>query len=208
MKLAALPTWHRVRAACAPARTCSTSRTRRSRFPCRCGRCRSGTSARKGGRFGPHQSADTVNGKINRFENKIAWLAYFNAGIRVLDLSDPYQMKELGYYIPKTNERSHPIAMGQPTVIQINDVDIDARGSCLRVGSRRHWFVHPRIPPLIRLHVCRLASAFAMAAGRAENRNCYASSFVLRLANPIPMTGRTLRWRCDRWTLGSRRLTA
>ena len=37
----------------------------------------------KGGHFGPHQSADTVNGKINRFENKIAWLAYFNAGIRV-----------------------------------------------------------------------------------------------------------------------------
>ena len=91
----------------------------------------------KGGRFGPHQSAETVNGSINRFENKIAWLAYFNAGIRVLDLSDPYQMKELGYYIPKTNERSHPIAMGQPTAIQINDVDIDAPRARLRVGSRR-----------------------------------------------------------------------
>jgi hypothetical protein len=79
-----------------------------------------------------------VNGRINRFENKIAWLAYFNAGIRVLDLSDPYNLKELGYYIPKTNERSHPIAMGQPTVIQINDVDIDARGLAYasdRVGT-------------------------------------------------------------------------
>jgi len=82
----------------------------------------------KGGRFGPHQSAETVNGRINRFENKIAWLAYFNAGIRVLDLSDPYHLQELGYYIPKTNERSHPIDKDQPVAIQINDVDIDHRG--------------------------------------------------------------------------------
>lgn len=63
-----------------------------------------------------------------RGANWIAWLAYFNGGIRVLDLSNPYEMKELGYYIPKANERFHPTAMGQPTVIQINDVDIDARG--------------------------------------------------------------------------------
>ena len=66
-----------------------------------------GNFCEKGGRFGPHQSAETVNGKINRFENKIAWLAYFNAGVRVVDLSDPYNLKELGYYIPKTNERSY-----------------------------------------------------------------------------------------------------
>jgi hypothetical protein len=101
-------TWRHVRAACAPARTCSTSRMRRSRFQCPSGKCQSGTSAHKGGRFGPHQSAETVNGRINRFENKIAWLAYFNAGIRVLDLSDPYSLKELGYYIPKTNEALAP----------------------------------------------------------------------------------------------------
>ena len=63
-----------------------------------------GNFCEKGGRFGPHQSAETVNGKINRFENKIAWLAYFNAGIRVVDLSNPYDLKELGYYIPKTNQ--------------------------------------------------------------------------------------------------------
>jgi len=92
----------------------------------------------KGGRFGPHQHAETVNGELNRFEDKIAWIAYFNAGIRVLDLSDPYNMKELGYYIPKTNQNSHPLSKSQPTAIQINDVDIDHRGLAYasdRVGT-------------------------------------------------------------------------
>jgi len=75
---------------------------------------------------------------LNRFDDKIAWVAYFNAGIRVLDLSDPYHLRELGYYVPKTNQNSHPIASGQPTVIQINDVDIDHRGLAYasdRVGA-------------------------------------------------------------------------
>lgn len=82
----------------------------------------------KGGRFGPHQSAETINGRLNRFEDKLAWVAYFNAGVRLVDLSNPYALREVGYYVPKTNERSHPIAEGQATTIQINDVDLDHRG--------------------------------------------------------------------------------
>jgi len=92
----------------------------------------------KGGRFGPHQHAEKVNSEINRFEDKLAWVAYFNAGIRVVDLSDPYNLKEVGYYVPKTNSQSHPIAKGQPTAIQINDVTIDHRGIAYasdRVGT-------------------------------------------------------------------------
>ena len=87
-----------------------------------------GGFCQKGGRFGPHQSAETVNGRLNRFEDKLAWIAYFNAGVRVLDISDPYNLKEVGYYIPETNENSHPLLEGQPIAIQINDVDIDHRG--------------------------------------------------------------------------------
>ena len=82
----------------------------------------------KGGRFGPHQFAETVNGELNRFEDKIAYVPYFNAGLRVVDISDPYNMREVGYYIPGPNENSHPIVPGQPAVIQINDAAIDRRG--------------------------------------------------------------------------------
>jgi hypothetical protein len=97
-----------------------------------------GNFCEKGGRFGPHQSADTVNGTINRYRDKIAWIAYFNAGVRVVDLSDPYNMKEVGYYLPRTNRNSYPISEGQPVVIQMNDVDIDHRGLAYasdRVGT-------------------------------------------------------------------------
>lgn len=75
------------------------------------------------GNFGPHQHAETVNGELNRFEDKIAWLAYMNAGVRIVDLSDPYHLKDIGHYIPKTNMTGQDV---RP--IQLTDVDLDSRG--------------------------------------------------------------------------------
>lgn len=81
----------------------------------------------RGGNFGPHQHAETVNGQLNRFEDKLAWVAYLNAGVRVVDISDPYNLKEVGYYIPKTNANPGP-GQARPNPIQLTDVDIDHRG--------------------------------------------------------------------------------
>ncbi|MBT8146350.1 MAG: hypothetical protein KJN90_05810 [Gammaproteobacteria bacterium] len=80
-----------------------------------------------GGNFGPHQHAETVNGYLNRFEDRLAWIAYMNAGVRVLDISDPQNLREVGYYIPQTNATPHP-GQARPGVIQLTDVDIDHRG--------------------------------------------------------------------------------
>ena len=80
-----------------------------------------------GGNFGPHQHAETVNGDLNRFEDKLVWLAYLNAGVRVLDISDPQNLREVGYYIPKTNAPAR-VAGERAAVIELTDVDIDHRG--------------------------------------------------------------------------------
>ena len=80
-----------------------------------------------GGNFGPHQHAETVNGYLNRFEDKIAWIAYLNAGVRVVDISDPQNLTEVGYYVPKTNA-SPRSSQVRPAPIELTDVDIDHRG--------------------------------------------------------------------------------
>ena len=83
----------------------------------------------RGGRFGPHQYNETVNSEFNKFEDKIAFVAYFNAGVRAIDISDPYKIKEVGYYVPQENPRCGYIGGDQPHPnIQTNDVDVDYRG--------------------------------------------------------------------------------
>jgi len=80
-----------------------------------------------GGNFGPHQHAETVNGQLNSFADRLAWIAYMNAGVRVLDISDPQTLQEVGFYIPKTNAAARP-GQDRAGVIQLTDVDIDHRG--------------------------------------------------------------------------------
>jgi hypothetical protein len=50
---------------------------------------------------------------------------YFNAGLRIVDISDPFKTKEVGYYIPHTTDKTKPRLK---KVIQTNDVDLDYRG--------------------------------------------------------------------------------
>jgi hypothetical protein len=92
----------------------------------------------KGGRFGPHQFAETQNSEYNLFEDRIAYFAYFNAGVRAVDISDPYNLKEVGHFVPMRNKNTNPVSTGQIPQIQINDVDVDYRGLVMatdRVGS-------------------------------------------------------------------------
>jgi hypothetical protein len=89
----------------------------------------------KGGRFGPHQLAETRNGEI--IGGTLLFIAYFNAGLRVVDISNPFQPREVGYYIPEAT-KAHGI-------IQTNDVDLDYRGYIYitdRAGAGLHILQH------------------------------------------------------------------
>jgi len=82
-----------------------------------------GDFCERGGRFGPHQFAETRDGEI--IGGTLLYVAYFNAGLRIVDITDPYHPREVGFYIPAPVS-SDP-GRGKK-FIQTNDVDLDYRG--------------------------------------------------------------------------------
>jgi hypothetical protein len=54
------------------------------------------------------------------------FIAYFNAGVRVVDIRDPFRPEEVGFFIPKTTKNTEPI--DGKTAIQTNNVEVDDRG--------------------------------------------------------------------------------
>jgi hypothetical protein len=92
---------------------------------------RSGHFCERGGRFGAHSTNENMT---PIYYKKIVFVAYFNAGVRAVDMRDPYQPEELGYYIPSTTENTDPRCVtvnGQErckTAIQTNNVEVDDRG--------------------------------------------------------------------------------
>ncbi|WP_414709806.1 LVIVD repeat-containing protein [Reyranella sp.] len=91
----------------------------------------SGHFCQRGGRFGAHSSNESMD---PIFYRKLAFIAFFNAGVRALDIRDPYHPMEIGYFIPAITDKTDKRCVrggGQDrcrTAIQTNNVETDARG--------------------------------------------------------------------------------
>jgi len=91
----------------------------------------SGSFCERGGRFGAHSSNESMAGV---YYKKMAFIAFFNAGVRALDIRDPYHPREVGYFIPsitdKTDKRCVPVEGKErcKVAIQTNNVETDDRG--------------------------------------------------------------------------------
>ena len=92
---------------------------------------RSGRFCERGGRFGAHSSNES---QAPAFYGRLMFFSWFNAGVRMLDVRDPYAPKEVGYFIPARNRNTdyrcddEKQRRGCVRVIQINNVEVDERG--------------------------------------------------------------------------------
>jgi hypothetical protein len=90
-----------------------------------------GDFCRRGGRFGPHSFQDAFH---PAFDKTLVLLAYFNAGIRAVDIRNPFEPREVAYYIPEitanTTESCIEVEGTEhcDRAIQTNNVNIDDRG--------------------------------------------------------------------------------
>jgi hypothetical protein len=85
----------------------------------------------RGGRFGSHSANESM---APVFYQKLAFATWFNAGVRAIDIRDPYSPQEAGYFIPAITEATEKRCIkvqGQDsckTAIQSNNVETDDRG--------------------------------------------------------------------------------
>ena len=91
----------------------------------------SGDFCARGGRFGAHSSNENFT---PIYYAKLLFVTWFNAGLRVVDIRDPYNPGEVGRYIPATTENTAPRCItvsGEERckiAIQTNNVEVDDRG--------------------------------------------------------------------------------
>ncbi len=92
------------------------------------------------GVFGPHSPHASHN---PLYEGKLIFLAYFTAGVRVIDMRDPFKPREVGHFIPKATAQSrviyppNPPADVKPWPVT-NTVEVDERGHWVYAVDRPH----------------------------------------------------------------------
>jgi hypothetical protein len=90
-----------------------------------------GNFCERGGRFGAHASNESTDPV---FYKKLTFITYFNGGVRAVDVRDPFNPREVGYFIPPITEATEKRCVkvdGKEqckVAIQSNNVETDDRG--------------------------------------------------------------------------------
>jgi hypothetical protein len=105
----------------------------------------SGNFCTRGGRFGAHSSNEDMGPP---YYGKLTFITFFNAGLRVLDIRNPFEPKEVAYFIPPISEATvrrcatvdgKEVCSGR--TIQSNNAETDDRGY-IYVADRSNTGLH------------------------------------------------------------------
>ena len=94
--------------------------------------------AQRGGKFGPHNIHMPHHQSCLAKVGNLLHLTYFAGGLRLYDIRDPYQPREIGYFVPgDPQERLARPYLPTKLVPQYEDILIDSRGF-IYVGDRNY----------------------------------------------------------------------
>lgn len=82
----------------------------------------------KGGRFGPHNLHHYRDEAIRYKTNDYLIMTWFNAGLRIFDISDPLAPTEAGYWVAENPENKIGHRPSDALVSQFEEVVVDRRG--------------------------------------------------------------------------------
>ena len=84
----------------------------------------------KGGRFGPHNTSQEIHNPAIERPGNLMYIAWFNAGLRVFDISDARQPTEVGFFMPpeRPDLPSQSGAHASP-IDWSEEIAVDARGN-------------------------------------------------------------------------------
>jgi hypothetical protein len=105
---------------------------------------KSGSFCTRGGRFGAHASNESM---APIFYKKLTMISWFNAGVRVLDIRNPFAPAEVGYFIPSITDKTEKRCVkidGKDrckVAIQTNNVETDDRGY-IYIADRANTGLH------------------------------------------------------------------
>lgn len=82
----------------------------------------------KPGRFGPHNQHHPRNEATRLGSDELLFFTYFNAGLRIFDVSTPLHPEEVGYYVPENPDERVGDRPRSGLVSHLEDVAVDSRG--------------------------------------------------------------------------------